>query len=79
MNFNALKHNQMQDWVQNYGEFMDYNQNVDMHVEIYEEQPQIQEYVHACMNSLSTLYFKPILYFNSKFPWNMQEITWIHN
>ena len=40
---------------------------------------KIQEYVHASMNSLSTLYFKPILDFNSKFPWNMQEITWIHN
>ena len=61
MNSNAPKQGQMQDWAQNQGEFMDYNQNVDMHVEIHEEQPQIQEYVHACMNGLLIQHFKPIL------------------
>ena len=40
MNSRALKLDQMQDLAQYYGEFMDYNQNVDMHMEIHEEQPQ---------------------------------------
>ena len=30
----APKHGQMQGWTLKHGEFMDYNQNMDMHVEI---------------------------------------------
>ena len=34
MNSNAPKHGQMQDWTLKHGEFMDYNQNMDMYVGI---------------------------------------------
>ena len=34
MDSNAPKHDQMQDWAQNIVDFMDYNQNMNMHVEI---------------------------------------------
>ena len=42
----------MQVLAQEHDEFMDYNKNVDMHVEIHEEQPQ-NAMVQTCMHEFT--------------------------